>query len=200
MPLVWDHISSVFSLIKSSHCCATQVSFKTICGFWDAVREHSFQIDETSHGWTSASCHFSVSSSPSILLGLEHHVIHHITATLQPDWPFLSRCDQINLDGSETMNDDITIWAPATCRSKNQLVFGQNKRLHRESNVVWRDTSELTGYWGSTAEKIVSVKSSFVLFLNDPRMSFACMLDMCSIYPAVKQAKYPIFKTKTLYF
>lgn len=39
---------------------------------------------------------------------------------------FLSCCDQINLDGSETMNDDITIWAPATCRSKNQLVFGQD--------------------------------------------------------------------------
>lgn len=52
------------------------------------------------------------------------------------------------------MNDDITIWAPATCRSKNQLVFGQNKRLHRESNVVWQDTSELTGYWGSTAGEI----------------------------------------------
>lgn len=101
-------------------------------------------------------------SSPSIFVRLEHHVIHNITATLQPDWPFLSCCDQIKLDGSETMNDDITIWAPATCRSKNQLVFGQNKRLHRDSNVVWRDTSELTGYWGSTAEKIVSVNWRFV--------------------------------------
>lgn len=166
MSRVTDHISAECSLVNSPHCCAARVSFKTICVFWDAVREHYLLIDETSHCWTSASCHFSVPSSLSIFVGLEHHVIHNITATLQPDWPFLSCCDQINLDGSETMNDDITIWAPATCRSKNQLVFGQNKCLHRESNVVWRDTSEFTGYWGSTAEKIVSVSCSFV-FLKE---------------------------------
>ena len=113
---------------------------------------------------TSASCHTSIPSSLSIFVGLEHRVIHNITATLQLDWPFLSRCDQINLDGSETMNDDITIWAPATCRSKNQLVFGQNKCLHRESNVVWRDTCKLTGYWGSAAEKTVPVYGQLCIF------------------------------------
>lgn len=68
---------------------------------------------------------------------------------------FLSCCDQINLDGSETMNDDITIWVLATCRSKNQLVFGQSKRLHSEASVVWRDTPEFTGYWDSSAEDII---------------------------------------------
>lgn len=131
-------------------CGATQVSFIWALG-------HCFLIDKTSHSLTSASCHFSVPSSQSIFVGLEHHVVHNITATLQPDWSFLSCCDQINLDGSETMNDDITIWVPATCRFKNQLVFGQNKRLHRKSNVVWRETSDSTGYWGSTADRIVLV-------------------------------------------
>lgn len=63
----------------------------------------------------------------------------YIAATLQPVWPFLSCHDPINLDASETMNHDITIWALATCLSKNQLVFGQKKNLNRESKVVWQD-------------------------------------------------------------
>lgn len=96
----------------------------------------AFVIDEASHSWTSASCHPVVSSSLSVFEGLEHDVVHSITATLQLDWPFLSCCDQINLDGFETMNDDITIWAPATCRSKNQFVFGQNKRLQENPVCV----------------------------------------------------------------
>lgn len=158
MSLVSDHISAVFTLIKSPHCCAAQDGFKTSAEF-EMLSEHCLLIDETSHCWTSASCH---SSGPPLCLffftvGLRHHVMHNIIATLQPDWLFSSCCDQINLDGSETMNDDITIWAPAARRSKNQLVFGQNKRLHRESNVGWWDTSELTGYWSSTAEKIASL-------------------------------------------
>lgn len=141
----------------------------------------AFLIDETSHSWASASCHFSVPSSPSIFVGLEHHVIHNITATLQPDWPFLSCCDQIYLDGSETMNDDITIWAPATCRSKNQLVFGQNKRLHRESNVVWRDT-ELTGHWGRTTERIVSVNGSLCNIVSVLICIVICICCMCAVF------------------
>lgn len=39
------------------------------------------------------------------------------------------------------MSDDITIWALATCRSRNQLVFGQNKCLRTESNAVRRNGS-----------------------------------------------------------
>lgn len=79
----------------------------------------------------------------------------------------LSCCDQISLDGSETMNDDITIWAPATCRSKNQLVFGQNERLNRECTVVWWDFFELTGYWDTTAGKVFFEKGVFpYIFLH----------------------------------
>lgn len=117
MSRVSDHIWSVISGVRSLHYCAALVSLRVL----DAVTYQSPLIDETSHCWTSASCHCVVPSSPSIFRGLEHHVIHNITATLQPDRPFLSRCDQINLDGSETMNDDITIWAPATCHSKKSV-------------------------------------------------------------------------------
>lgn len=82
---------------------------------------------------------------PIYFMGFEHHVVQDITATLQSDWSFLSCCDLINLDGSETMNDDITIWALATRHFKNQLAFGQNKRLHRKSNVVWRENFWING-------------------------------------------------------
>lgn len=36
-----------FSSVISRHCCAARVSFKTICGLWDAVTEHYLLIDET---------------------------------------------------------------------------------------------------------------------------------------------------------
>lgn len=79
----------------------------------------------------------SVSPPPNLFCGVRTscctRYYSYITAR------FLSCCDQINLDGSETMNDDITIWALATRHFKNQLAFGQNKRLHRKPNVVWRE-------------------------------------------------------------
>lgn len=132
---IWHSVVS-----KSPHSGATQVQFRALSFCQTTLPLWLMKLLRAGHlpPVTSAS-----PSSLSIFVRLEHHVVHNITATLQADWPFLSCCDQINLDGSETMNDDITIWAPATCRSKNRLVFGQNKCLRTESNVVWRN-----GSWG----------------------------------------------------
>lgn len=152
------HLTCKQCLIQPPLYGETHVIFTTICGPWKCFRSNAaFMIDETSHRRTSVSCQLSVPSSRSIFGGLERDVVRDPAATLQADRPILSRSDPINPDGSETMNDDVSVWAPATCRSTNQLVFGQNKRLHTESTVVWRDASELTGYSGSAAPTIESV-------------------------------------------
>lgn len=100
-----------------------------------------------------------------VSVGLERRIVGSVKATLRPDWLLLSCWDPIILDGSETMNDDITMWVPATHCSKNQLVFGQNKRLHRESNVVWQGTLKVTDHWSSYGGAV------FYLFRKKKRVS-----------------------------
>lgn len=85
-----------------------------------------------------------------ILRGFRKTTPYATLPLLHPVWLILACSDQVNLDGSETMTDDITIWTPATCLFPKKSIGTWLQLNGYARNPMWCERAlRLTGQWGS---------------------------------------------------